>query len=95
MSLPNNHSMPSKVKNWNCTNDALTEYDEFEDDMKTDLRALEGGYLLAPALIPQYYLDPVSPFVPMPALPAGGIAELGAPGANQGATDRCLKALDR
>jgi hypothetical protein len=57
--------MPAKVKNWNCTNDALTEFDEFEDDMKTDLRALEGGYLLTPAVIPEYYPDPVGAFVPM------------------------------
>jgi hypothetical protein len=95
MSLSNNHSMPAKVKNWGTAHDALTTYDEFEDDLKTDLRALEGGYLLTPALIPEYYPDPVAAFVPIPALPAGGLAALGAPGGTVAQVEARLKALDR
>jgi hypothetical protein len=95
MSLPIAHSMPAKVKDWNSASDALASYDEFEDDLKTDLRALEGGYLLTPALIPEYYPDPIVPFVPIPALPVGGIAALGAAGGTVAQVEARLKALDR
>jgi hypothetical protein len=94
MSTNNNHDTLKKRK-WDSVRDSITEWEEWHDDMKTKMRAAEGGYLLEPALIIHYNPAPVPAFVPVPPLPAGGLVFLGTPGANQAETDRRLKAIDR
>jgi hypothetical protein len=92
--MSNNHPW-TEVHNWNGPNDSKLKWDKWENELKAKFRSAEGGYLLEPALIPMYNPDPVGPFVPVPALPAGGIAWLTAVGLPVAETERRLKTLDR